>query len=174
MAGSPKQYTKKYDIHFRKYSKRYFGIGFDWRWFKAQAIAESNLKQNAQSWVKAKGIMQLMPRTYESLRSNLTELGHILDPRWNIAAGVFYNKKMWDYWKAKRPFRDRLAFMLASYNAGAATILRAQKMSKARGLDENLWPSIRGIASQVPRWRSGETLHYIEKIFLIRETQLKQ
>ncbi|MCK5784786.1 MAG: hypothetical protein KAH06_10080, partial [Desulfobacterales bacterium] len=37
----------KYDGYFSKYSKRYFGPGFDWRYFKAQAIAESRLKANA-------------------------------------------------------------------------------------------------------------------------------
>ena len=30
----------KYDQYFSKYSKRYFGPGFDWHLFKAQAIAE--------------------------------------------------------------------------------------------------------------------------------------
>ena len=29
----------RYDQTFRKYSKRYFGVGFDWRVFKAQAMA---------------------------------------------------------------------------------------------------------------------------------------
>ena len=37
------KWTDEYDRHFRKYSKRYFGPLFDWHWFKAQAIAESNL-----------------------------------------------------------------------------------------------------------------------------------
>ena len=35
--------VKKYDPYFSKYSKRYFGPGFDWRHFKAQAVAESRL-----------------------------------------------------------------------------------------------------------------------------------
>jgi len=33
--------VKKFDRHFSKYSKRYFGPAFDWRFFKAQAVAES-------------------------------------------------------------------------------------------------------------------------------------
>ena len=37
----------EFDRHFSKYSKRYFGAGFDWRYFKAQAIAESGLQVDA-------------------------------------------------------------------------------------------------------------------------------
>jgi hypothetical protein len=33
----------RYDDTFRKYSKRYFGPGYDWRAFKAQGMTESNL-----------------------------------------------------------------------------------------------------------------------------------
>ena len=58
----------EYDEYFRKYSKRYFGPHFDWRWFKAQAIAESGLKHDAKSWVGAVGVMQIMPATFEEIR----------------------------------------------------------------------------------------------------------
>ena len=43
------KWTDKYDRHFKKYSKRYFGPHFEWRWFKSQGIAESNLKPDATS-----------------------------------------------------------------------------------------------------------------------------
>ena len=52
-----------YDRLFRKYTKHYFGPHFDWRWFKAQGIAESGLRPNAHSSAGAKGIMQILPAT---------------------------------------------------------------------------------------------------------------
>ena len=55
--------TERYDATFRKYTKRFFGVGFDWRLFKAQGMTESNLDPASVSWVGAKGIMQLMPST---------------------------------------------------------------------------------------------------------------
>ena len=48
------QFTK-FDRHFSKYSKRYFGPAFDWHYFKAQAIAESRLQQDARSEAGASG-----------------------------------------------------------------------------------------------------------------------
>ena len=44
-----RKWTRKYDGHFRKYTKHFFGVGFDWKWFKAQAIAESNLKMKLKA-----------------------------------------------------------------------------------------------------------------------------
>lgn len=43
----------RYDDTFSKYSKRYFGPAFDWRIFKAQGMAESNLDPKARSQVVA-------------------------------------------------------------------------------------------------------------------------
>ena len=59
----------KFDQYFSKYSKRHFGVGFDWRYFKAQAVAESNLRPDATSRAGAVGVMQIMPRTYEEIRN---------------------------------------------------------------------------------------------------------
>lgn len=77
----------KYDETFRRYSKRYFGVAFDWRWFKAQGMAESNLDSAATSFVGARGVMQLMPATYRMIQSKRPEFGPIDDPEWNIEIG---------------------------------------------------------------------------------------
>lgn len=159
-----KKLTRKYDMHFNKYTKRFFGPGFEWKWFKAQAFAESGLNDRAESWVKAKGIMQLMPRTFEEIRKKNPSFIDVYEPRWNIAAGIYYNQRLYGKWKAERPFADRVNFMLASYNAGFATIVRAQKICKNKGLDENLWKNIKTVAPDVPRWRHRETVGYVRKI----------
>lgn len=62
-----RQWTDRFDDHLRKYSKRFFSVAFDWRWFKAQGITESSLRSDAESWVGAKGIMQIMPATLEEI-----------------------------------------------------------------------------------------------------------
>jgi membrane-bound lytic murein transglycosylase F len=159
-----RHWTRKYDQYFRKYSKRFFGPAIDWYWFKAQGIAESGLRGNARSWVNAKGIMQLMPRTFAELKKKNPELKNVLDPRWNIAAGIYYDSSMYMKWREDRPFLDRMRFMLGSYNAGFRTILRAQKLSRKNGFSGRDWESIKSVAPKVYKWREKETLGYVSKI----------
>ena len=123
-----RQWTTQYDHHFRKYSKRFFGPGFDWRWFKAQGIAESSLQEDATSWVGAKGIMQIMPSTLQEIaeKSALPVLDSN-DPGLNIAAGVFYDRNLYQRWDDIPHARERLAFTFASYNGGRSRVLRAQE-----------------------------------------------
>ncbi len=159
----------KYDVYFIKYGKRYFGPSFDWRFFKAQAIAESNLNEEARSWVGAEGIMQIMPRTFEEITGkNPSIKGNRKQPRWNISAGVFYDREIWNLWKAKRPFEDKIGFMFGSYNAGKGNILKAQRLSKQKGMDPNLWESIEKTLPMVTRSRSQETINYVKKINIIK------
>ncbi|MCC7196443.1 MAG: transglycosylase SLT domain-containing protein, partial [Gemmatimonadaceae bacterium] len=149
-----------------KYSKRFFGPAFDWRLFKAQGIAESNLNPDARSHVGARGIMQLVPNTWREVQSKNPELESITHPEWNIAAGVFYNRQLWKLWTADTDDDHRREFMLGSYNAGRSTLLRAQRIAEANALDPRAWPSIARVAPDVPRWRYQETLNYLSRIFL--------
>ena len=166
-----KHWTNEYDRYFKKYTKRYFGPGFDWKWFKAQAIAESNLYHNAKSWVNAKGIMQIVPTTFQEIKSKNPHLGDINQPRWNIAAGIYYDQQLYGKWKAERPFKDRMCFTFGSYNAGFRNIVKAQNVCKKNGINENLWKNIKSIASKVRGWRHRETLAYVRRILGMMEIE---
>ncbi|MEO7038994.1 MAG: transglycosylase SLT domain-containing protein [Gemmatimonadaceae bacterium] len=154
----------RYDAYFKKYTKRYFGIGFDWKLFKAQGMAESGLSPTAQSYVGARGIMQLMPSTYREITSHRPEMTAIDDPQWNIAAGIMHDRDMWTLWKDSVPDDDRWRFMFGGYNAGEGTIFRAQGVAKASKLNERAWPNVESVAPKVPRWRYKETLGYVHTI----------
>jgi len=155
---------KRYDPIFQKYAKRYFGVGTDWRWFKAQGMAESDLTPTARSRVGARGIMQLMPSTYGQIKSALPQFGRIDDPQWNIAAGILHDHDLWVLWNKDVPEDQRWAFMFASYNAGEGTIMRARKTAAAEQLDQSRWPAIERVAPKVERWRYSETLGYVRTI----------
>jgi len=163
------KWTTKYDQYFRKYTKRFFGAGFEWKWFKAQAIAESSLKNDAESWADAQGIMQLMPRTFHEIKKKNPSFADIDQPRWNIAAGIYYDRQLFRKWKARRPLDDKLNFTFASYNAGFRNILKAQKVCKKYGFNENIWRNIEKVAPRVRGWRHEETLGYVEKINTMME-----
>jgi membrane-bound lytic murein transglycosylase F len=159
-----KRATERFDPVFRKYTKRYFGIGTDWTLFKAQGMAESDLTPTATSRVGARGIMQLMPSTYRQIQSVLPQFGAIDNPEWNIAAGILHDRDLWTLWKKDVPDEERWAFTFAGYNAGEGTIMRARRTAAAARLDDRSWPSIERVAPTVERWRYTETLEYVRKI----------
>jgi soluble lytic murein transglycosylase-like protein len=154
----------RYDAYFKKYTKRYFGIGFDWQYFKAQGMAESELSATARSVVGARGVMQLMPSTFQEIQTKRPEFASIDDPEWNIAAGIMHDRYLWKLWEPVGADSDRTRFMFGSYNAGEGTIGRATAAAHAKQLDEQRWPNIEVVAPEVPRWRYRETLGYVRKI----------
>jgi len=163
-ARARRKATARFDPIFMKYTKRYFGIGTDWRRFKAQGMAESGLTPTAQSRVGARGIMQLMPSTYRQIQSALPQFGRIDNPEWNIAAGILHDRDLWTLWKKDVPDDERWAFMFAGYNAGEGTIMRARRSAAAARLDDRAWRSIERVAPTVERWRYEETLGYVRTI----------
>ena len=151
-------WTDKYDRHFRKYSKHYFGPLLDWRWFKAQGIAESGLNPKARSKSGAVGIMQILPSTFEYMRKKNPSLISLEDPKWNIAAGIYYDRYLYDKWKGE-PLDpgERLYFAFGAYNAGHSRVRRAyNKVLKKLGKVER-W-------EQVDDYLPGQTRHYVRRI----------
>ncbi|MBW7933421.1 MAG: transglycosylase SLT domain-containing protein [Gemmatimonadaceae bacterium] len=130
--------ASRYDETFRRYAKRYFGPGFDWRYFKAQGMAESNLDPDATSYVGARGIMQLMPTTYAAIATRRPEFGAINDPEWNIAAGIMHDRYLWKLWSAaiseRRPrWRRTQAASASGRRSCLAATTRAKGRSSGRG-----------------------------------------
>lgn len=156
--------AERFDPIFKKYAKRYFGVGFDWRRFKAQAMAESNLDTAATSYVGARGLMQLMPSTYATIQTARPEFGRIDDPEWNVAAGIMHDRYLWKLWPSVEADSERARMMFGSYNAGEGPIKRAHAEALARQLEAARWASIEQVAPHISRWRYRETLGYVRKI----------
>lgn len=116
-----------FNDHFRKYTKHYFGMGTDWRWFQAQAMVESEMKPHVRSNSGAMGLMQIMPRTFQEIRSRNPAYADPFDPHYNIAAGIYYNRQLYKAWSHVEDENDRRKFMFASYNAGLGNVKRAAK-----------------------------------------------
>lgn len=147
------KWTNKYDRHFKKYSKRYFGPLFDWHWFKAQAIAESGLDNDAKSHVGAFGLMQIMPATFGDISKQNPHFSEPDSPKWNIAAGIYYDRTLYRKFKLTAE-QDKLYMTFASYNAGYGRILDA---SKRTGSEEKIWEEIKP-------YLPSETRGYVRRI----------
>ena len=147
------KWTNKYDRHFKKYSKRYFGPLFDWHWFKAQAIAESGLDDDAKSHVGALGLMQIMPATFGDISKQNPEFSKLDSPKWNIAAGIYYDRTLYRKFKITAE-QDKLYMTFASYNAGYGRILDASKRTASK---EKNWEEIK-------HYLPSETRGYVGRI----------
>jgi len=150
-------WTDEYDRHFRKFTKHYFGPHVDWHWFKAQAIAESHLKPNARGPSGGRGIMQILPSTFEEIRKSNPHLLNIDDPKWNIGAGIYYDRKLYRWWNKDVSFKERLALTFGSYNAGFGRIRKAYKRAQGGGNEVKEW-------SQVAPHAPGITRVYVKRI----------
>jgi membrane-bound lytic murein transglycosylase F len=160
-----KRWTDEYDALFRKYAKHYFGPGVDWHWFKAQGIAESGLRPKVKSKAGAVGIMQIMPGTYNEIKEKNPHFLDISEPRWNIAAAIYYDRQMYKRWAKGVPGGERLRFAFASYNAGYGNVRKAFRRAKKKHDAVRQW-------AQVEPFAPRETRRYVERIHLLMEPRL--
>ena len=170
-----RMYQTDYDELFRIMARLYFSDvpiddahPFDWRWLKAQAIAESALNPKAKSPVGAMGLMQLMPKTSAECARALYLPNLPWDPQTNIHFGAFYLKRMWSIFAAETGM-ERLRFAWGAYNAGLGNIIKAQRIASSRGLATYKWASIAACLPAVTGRHAQETIGYVARIERIYE-----
>lgn len=135
-------------------------------WFIAQAVQESRFDNLAVSPVGAKGIAQFMDGTAKEVEKDLKNLDLFKDgfnrenPTQSIYAQVHYMNKLFKIWKTKRTGASRMQLALASYNAGAGNILKAQKLSG----DKKHWLEIKNHLVKITGNNSKETIKYVSII----------
>lgn len=151
------EWHRDHDVQIRKHAKHYFGVYTDWRWFRAQGIVESGLRPHARSGRGARGIMQIIPSTFEEVWNTHSETPDIYEPRWNVAAGVAYNRYLYERWASQVDRTERLAFTLASYNAGYTRVMKAVERARGAGIAGDVWDKVSPYA---PR----ETRNYVVRI----------
>lgn len=128
---NPDGNISSYDDLVKKYTDQY---GFDWRLIVSQMYQESRFNPKAKSWVGAKGLMQVMPRTAKEL-----ELTDLEDPEIGIHAGIKYMKWVRERFESELDVKDRMWFTLAAYNAGQGHIKDARRLARKKGWNPNRW-----------------------------------
>ena len=101
----------------------------DWRLWKAQVKAESAFNPLAKSPVGAQGLSQIMPATFAEIAKKSGIAGSPFDPEVNLMAGAWYMARMRNTFKAPRPEHEKHNLAMASYNAGAGHIIKAQRLA---------------------------------------------
>lgn len=126
-----------YDEYFKSYAHI---VGWDWRLLAAVAYKESKFNPNVTSWAGACGLMQIMPKTAKSL--GLTE-DEFYDPEKNIRAAAQYLKKMKRLFPNIADEREKIKFVLASYNAGPGHIFDARALALKNGKNPDIWDDVK-------------------------------
>lgn len=110
-------------------------IGWDWRLLASLVYQESRFLPDGESWAGARGLMQLMPSTAKRFGAS-----NPYDPNQSLHAGVGYLKYLDNYWYTRVPDpRERIKFILASYNAGLSHIIDARKLADKHGKNPQVW-----------------------------------
>jgi len=120
-----------YDDLVKKYSDQY---NFDWKLITAQMYQESRFNPAAKSWVGARGLLQVMPRTGEEFGFTKLE-----DPETGLHAGIKYMQWVQNRFDHELPVKDRMWFTLAAYNAGVGHVRDARRLAKRKGWNPNRW-----------------------------------
>lgn len=122
-----------FDHLFKKYAKE---IDWDWRLLASLAYTESNFDTTAVSWAGARGLMQLMPRTARAMG---LPPGKEQNPEESIKAAVKYIAATNRSLSMIPDKKERLNFILASYNAGLGHINDAIALAEKHGKNKSVW-----------------------------------
>lgn len=112
-------------------------INWDWQLLAAQISKESRFDPRAESWVGAKGLMQVMPRT-----ANSYGITNLFNPSQNLKAGVKHILWLEEVWKDLKDEDERAKFVLASYNVGQGHVQDAARLAEKYGEDSEDWEDV--------------------------------
>lgn len=160
-----------YDGLFMQYSST---IRWDWKLLAAQAYQESTFDPKAVSFAGAKGLMQIMPSTADHLGLPRDQM---YDPEQSIAAATRLIAELDHEFSDIAERRERIKFILASYNGGSHHIRDAMELCRRDGGNSHQWTNVSEYVLKLAQpeyyndpivkygyMRGTETANYVEKI----------
>ena len=133
LAVTPPGGISPYDPVFKQYAKE---MGWDWRLLAAIAYSESGFDPNATSWMGARGLMQVMPKTAQSFGVAEADLGN---PDVSVRVASKILKELDGIMRSKTGAGDRIKFVLAAYNAGSGHVTDAIALARKYELNPRVW-----------------------------------
>ncbi len=133
LAVTPPGGISPYDQVFKKYAQE---MGWDWRLLAAIAFSESGFDPNATSWMGARGLMQVMPKTARSFGVSESDLGN---PEVSVRVASKILKELDGIMRSRTGAADRIKFVLASYNAGSGHVTDAIALARKYELNPRVW-----------------------------------
>ncbi|MEP2023820.1 MAG: transporter substrate-binding domain-containing protein [Reichenbachiella sp.] len=112
-------------------------INWDWQLLAAQVSKESRFDPKAESWVGARGLMQVMPKT-----GNSYGVKNLFNPEQNLKAAVKHILWLEDVWKHIEDEEEKAKFVLASYNVGQGHVQDAVRLAEKYGMNPDKWEDV--------------------------------
>ena len=122
-----------YDSVFKLYAKQ---LGWDWRLLAAIAFCESGFDPNATSWMGARGIMQVMPKTARLFGVDEASLSN---PEVSVRVASQILKELDGIMRSRTSAANRIKFVLAAYNAGSGHVTDAIALAAKYELNPREW-----------------------------------
>lgn len=122
-----------FDHLFKKYAPE---VGWDWRVIASLAYNESNFDTTAVSWVGAKGLMQLMPRTARAM--GIPE-GKEQNAEESVKAATKYLAQLSRSFSKVTDPVEKMKFVLGAYNAGIGHVFDAMALAEKYGKNKYVW-----------------------------------
>lgn len=133
LAVTPPGGISPYDHVFKKYAE---AMGWDWRLLAAIAYTESGFDTNATSWMGARGLMQVMPKTAKLFGVDEEDLS---DAEVSVRLASKILLELSSIMRSRTGPEDRIKFVLASYNAGSGHVTDAIALAGKYELDPRVW-----------------------------------
>lgn len=111
-------------------------IKWDWRLLAAMAYHESRFDSTVVSWVGARGIMQLMPKTAEIFGLGMDSIT-MNGPNVRVAVQVL--QEIEQSLVSVEDKEEKIKFVIAAYNSGLGHIFDAIALAKKYGKNPQLW-----------------------------------
>ena len=148
----------------------------------AIVFAESTYRPEVVSSSGAVGLMQIMPSTYRSMLEKMGEYDSLLvdtlhfSTELNVKAAVFYMHRLIDRFDIINE-KERLNYILGSYNGGSNHIFDAMRLARKRGINRYNWNSLSSVLERMNEedfytdsvckfgyYDATETLMYVDKV----------
>lgn len=131
-------------------------INWDWRLLASMIYQESNFDASSVSWSGARGLMQLMPSTGKHYGAE-----DLFDPVQSIRAGVNFIQFLDRQWgKTIEDEKERIKFILASYNVGLSHVIDARNLTRKYGGNPLIWDG----EVEALLLRKGDPIYYKDPV----------
>ncbi len=134
----PRVEISRYDDIMRRVAMR---EPMDWRLLLAIAHHESGFRPDAVSSKGARGIMQVRPIVARHFNIPVALINDV-ETNVMLAAKLLRSNEKDMNIAAGTPLYDRLALVLACYNAGDRHVTTARRAARLHGLDPNSWVDV--------------------------------